>query len=198
MTNKKLKQKNVAMNMLVTAVVQKNHEILSRFMVAMNDHGFSARRIEGMIDGYTEDVIPGYHELADSDLQNVMVRRELELRKITLEELTAWVRPFASQFIPSLIETIAENLGIFIIYLNQQYGYGRLRVMRLLETARRYDGKWAVAETEKRFGLRIIDADHLQNYESVVKKRVQKVSNEEAERFRREMEACRIITERAG
>ena len=187
MTNKKLKQANIGMNMLVTAVVKKNHELLCKIFVALNDsHKHSANAIEQLIDTYHENVIPGYHELADGDAQNVYVRRALSMRNIEFSDIENWVRPQAKEMTPQLIEVLAENVGILFVHINQSWGYGKKRLSELLERAGTIDGNTAVDEAEKRFGLRLTDKDHLQDFSKISRR--PHYSKAECEQFRRDMD----------
>ena len=199
MTNKKLKTSSINMNMLVTAVIKANHAVLCRILVAMNDSGkFGTEMICRLIDGYTNDVIPGYHEISDCDLQTVFVERELNKRGVTIEELARWVQPLVPKSMTStLVSVIGENVGIFFVHLNREHGYGRKRFFRILSEAQKLDGGYAVKECEKRFNLIVKDADHLQSFDNITKKRKHKIDNDQFRQKQRELEAFRRITEKA-
>ena len=194
-TNKKLKQANIGMNMLVTAVVKRNHELLCKILVSLNDsHKHSAKAIEQLIDTYHENVIPGYHELADGDAQNVYVRRALSMRNIEFSDIEKWVRPQAKEMTPQLIEVLAENIGILFVHINQSWGYGRKRLFELLERAGSIDGNTAVSEAEKRFGLHLTDRDHLQDFSKISRR--PHYSKVECEQFRRDMDGLEAYQKR--
>lgn len=196
MTNKKFKSKQIGYNMILTDVVHKNFEILSRIYVAMNDVLKIGRpRIEHLIGEYVDKVIGKYSDV-DADTQKILIDKSLACRNLSRAELTKYVIGLYPNLIESVAAVLGENIAIWYIWINEQCGIGRNRFLRVLEHAAALDSDYAIDECEKCYGIKFKDIEHLQDADRCVKRSAPKLHSDQFRQKQRELEAFRIITEK--
>ncbi len=193
MTNKKLKSRNLAGNMLLSSVSADNTRILCKLIIALRHSGFGVERLKKLVREYADGRVKEFEKLSGEDMQNITVQRQLNLNRMSLDELVSFVQTQnISQYSTRIQTTIAENVGIFFLQLNDSFGFGRTRFMRLLEYAKTYTGD-ATKEVEEMLDLTfsngLPDADDY-------KGKPYKMSREEFDRVRRDLEGLRAFQER--
>ena len=194
MTNRKIK--NAQRNMLMKKILDTNVELLLGAMVCLNKRGIGRRQIAEVLEEYRTETVPFWEKFAKEDRQDVEVRKALKQINIDFNLVIATVQAVVSAE-PVIVERLAENLGILLLQINHSFGYGKTRLVRLLDDLIEYmhKGGQPVGDARKLFDINFADSnDELPDVDAL-KWHKPKISYGEAAKYRREMEAVRRIQE---
>lgn len=194
MTNKKFKSKNLTNNIIFTDVADDNLKILCRCMVVLHRNGLGKKRLEKMLDDYDNNTMPKYKQYSAEEIQHITVCREISAIGIEYDALEKSVKSLNLPHNSYFIRTLAENIGIFFIHLNRTLGYGKTRLLRLLDEALKINGDDALKEIEgiieKTFDKTLVDVEEICGKPT-------KLHNDELNQIKKDMAGLRVLQERA-
>lgn len=193
MRNKKFKEKNLTNNIIFTAVADDNLKILCRCMVVLHRNGIGKKRLLDMLNDYDNKVMPKYKQLSAEEIQHITVCREITAIGIEFDTIERAVKSLNLPHNSYFMRTLAENVGIFFIHLNATFGYGKTRLLRLLDEALKINGDAAVKEIEGIIGKPFDDS--LVDVEEINGKPV-KLHNDEIKQIQNDMAGLRALQER--
>lgn len=194
MTNRKIK--NAQRNMLMKRILDTNVELLLGTMVCLNRQGIGRRRISDVLEEYRAETVPYWEKFAKEDRQDVEVRKALAAINLDFNLIVSTINTTINEK-PEIVERLAENLGILCLQINYSFGYGKERLTRLLSELVEYrrKGGRAVEDAKRLFEVEFEDdKDELPDVDAL-RWHKPRIGYAEAMRYRREMEAVRMIQE---
>lgn len=193
MTNRKIK--HAQLNMRLNQVYDANVWIILGTLICLHRMGESKQRISDVLEEYRTETVPFWGQYAAADIQAPKLTEQLHLLKIDFAEVFAVANYVTPLYNSGVVEALAENLGILLLQINHSFGYGRKRLMRLLDALIAYKaaGGDASADAKRLFGTEVYD-DELPDIDAL-KRRKQTLSPEEVERYRREMDGVKALHE---
>lgn len=193
MTNRKIK--HAQLNMRMNQVFDANAWIILGTLVCLHRMGESKRRIADVLEEFRTETVPFWAQYAAADIQAPKLTEQLRLLKIDFAEVVAVANYISPIYNSGVIVALAENLGVLLLQINHSFGYGRKRLMCLLDDLIAYKaaGGDARADAKRLFGAEVY-SDELPDIDAL-RSRKPTISPEEVERYRREMDAVKALHE---
>lgn len=191
MTNRKIK--NVQRNMKLREVLDANAENIFTAAVCLSNMGVSHKKLVSMIEEYRSETVPEWEKNSEADVQNAKVRRALAQLGMDFEQFYEVVLHRYPRLLPSLCCALAENLGIFFLQINYTFGFGKIRLERLLKLISEFEGK-ARDKAETLLNLELDKNDELPDIDAL-RWKPERFDRQEARQMHRNFDAVRAIQE---
>lgn len=192
MTNKKLKPRNLQAGIIKREVVNANGRVILTAMCALHSMGIGAKSLVEMFHDYANSTVKQWRQNFDDGVFTAKFAKELDRIHITETELVPVIRKIIGKLPAcSTTSTFTAELAMFCVHINRYYGYGKVRLQRMLNLMFEYDAD-CVKEIEK-IGITFKGFDEYIFTEKETRK--QKISNDELKRLAIGREAFRAVQE---
>lgn len=196
MTNRKIK--NAQRNMMMNNILETNVWNILGTMVCLHRMGESKKKIAAVLEEYRTETVPYWEQLAVAEIQNVKIREQLTKIHIEYSEVRSLISFITDNKLHnSVVDALAENLGILCLQINSSFGYGRKRLLLLFDELKAYktENGDAKSDAEKLFNAQYEDNQNVLPDIDSLRYRKPKFDLEEVREQRRNLEALRLFQE---
>ena len=203
MKNRKFKTRNCQAGMVMNKVYEANLRNIFTAAICLYHSGQSKRKIKEMLDVYYEETVPFWNDRAEADILKAKLDDKMKALNLSLDDVCSTIRflcnnlyytlPVTLEFKVKLEEELTNILAIFCIQINESFGYGEIRLKRLLSKMMEYEGD-AIEEGRVLFEQRFADNDgQIADMSKVNANKIKQPTYYEAKKIKAEMEAIRKI-----
>ena len=167
-------------------------------MVCLHRMGESKKKIAAVLEEYRTETVPYWEQLAVAEIQNVKIREQLTKIHIEYSEVRSLISFITDNKLHnSVVDALAENLGILCLQINSSFGYGRKRLLLLFDELKAYktENGDAKSDAEKLFNAQYEDNQNVLPDIDSLRYRKPKFDLEEVREQRRNLEALRLFQE---
>ena len=180
--------------MALRKVAEENGKIMFIAFLALNDMGIGKKKILEMWLHFVQETVPEWQRncndgISDRKLTEI-IRRMNNITYKDIKETTFALKPDVE---PCNVHLLAENLAVLCIEINKTFGFGGIRLNKMMELMREYKGN-AFQDVQERLGVELEQFGfHIPDASKYLPKKEKALSYSESQRIAAEMEAVRRI-----
>ena len=201
MTNKKFKnfQKNYPIQIVLIAQTK---NLMTLEICLYRDMKISKKQVKEFDKCLTSELVPKYMKKAQDDILDVYVEEFLKKNNARYDDVFAIVRnrslpilvkaKFNGYQLANMLTCVTEDFVATLSAIADYFQFGEKRVKRLIESYEKYKGD-PIADASKEFGYVYRAENELLDIGSKQKKKPFELSQEEAERIKKDLEDLRKL-----
>lgn len=199
MTNRKFKR--VHDNMKAAKAFHETARNLMTFYLGMKNAGISIAKIKEFDKELITNEVAKYRQEARDETIDAKVDRFLDSVGIPIKRLQDYVyknngKPLREMYLDNqaynvVIDCLVTDLAVYLKLVNEYYGYGTVRLCRILDYMEHYSGN-SLDDAKVIFGFVYGDEAEIPDM-SLYRRKKPKIDEKEVKAFQKNMQAVKVI-----